>query len=276
MPYFKNENINLLFIHIPKCGGTSIEKYFCNKYKLNYDKTIWFTLEYIYNNHSLQHTTYEEIINDPITFLLDNNNLNIITCVRNPYTKFISALFFHKLINISDLKDNNNITNIVQNIVDDLTENKIIYDNHFLLQSSFLKINNKIDPNIIILRNEKLIDMMANNGYDDFNYYENINTNITEEKYYLFINKNTLDILNSYYDEDFKIFNYQKISYNELLEIKTKILINELQEKDNNIDELNNKIQEKDNNINELNNTIQEKDNKIKSFNFYLKKNKFR
>jgi hypothetical protein len=38
MPYFKNENINLLFIHIPKTGGTSVEQYFSKKYnvELNY------------------------------------------------------------------------------------------------------------------------------------------------------------------------------------------------------------------------------------------------
>jgi len=267
MPYFKKNNINLLFIHIPKCGGTSIEKYFCKNFNFNYDKSVWYTVNYPYNDHSLQHTTYQEIKNDPINFVIDNNNLNIITCIRNPYTKFISALFFNNLININDFKDTNKITNILNNIITDLKKDKTIYDNHFLLQTKFLKINNKIDENIIILRNENLIDMMKNIGYSDFNYYENKNTKISEEIYYLFINENTLNILNLYYDDDFKTFNYEKLTYVELLKKQLNILNNQLQEKDNQLQQQNNQLQEKDIKIQELSKQIQQKNNNIKDLN---------
>jgi hypothetical protein len=34
MPYFKTNNKNVLFIHIPKTGGTSVEHYLSEKYSL--------------------------------------------------------------------------------------------------------------------------------------------------------------------------------------------------------------------------------------------------
>lgn len=41
MPYFKNDNVNVLFIHIPKTGGTSIENYFSSKFNIKLDKSLY-------------------------------------------------------------------------------------------------------------------------------------------------------------------------------------------------------------------------------------------
>ena len=67
MPYFKKNNTNILFIHIPKTCGSSLEKYFSNKYDiplnkeslyLEFDKTI---VNNIIINNSLQHNTYQTL-----------------------------------------------------------------------------------------------------------------------------------------------------------------------------------------------------------------------
>jgi hypothetical protein len=70
MPYFSNDAINLLFIHIPKTGGTSLEKYFSNKYSIDLDKNALYefiSTEILEANNiqidsSLQHLTYQTIL----------------------------------------------------------------------------------------------------------------------------------------------------------------------------------------------------------------------
>lgn len=39
MPYFKNNNVNILFIHIPKTGGSSVENYFSSKFNIPLNNT---------------------------------------------------------------------------------------------------------------------------------------------------------------------------------------------------------------------------------------------
>jgi hypothetical protein len=60
MPYFHNENINLLFIHIPKTGGSNFENYMSYKYNipLNEKSLCIKKLNYI----SYQHLLYIDIL----------------------------------------------------------------------------------------------------------------------------------------------------------------------------------------------------------------------
>src|SRR5579863_10557438 len=105
MPYIKDANI--LFIHIPKTAGTSIEKYFSKKYSIRFDTKSLFGFleknviipEQFDRTISLQHQTYTTIVKFKKELGIDiNDSTKIITIVRNPYTRLVSDLFFNKLI----------------------------------------------------------------------------------------------------------------------------------------------------------------------------------
>lgn len=211
MPYFKNNDINILFIHIPKTGGTSIENYFSSKFniKLNNESLFLYINKdiqiknNIIINSSLQHITYKQIIEYNKVFNINFNNIKIITIVRNPYERIISDLFWYKKINVNSSKEE--IFNIIE-----LYILSIDYDNHNIPQYTFITNENKeLISNIHILHTETLKNDMVNLGYTDFNSYDNIGDKTLN--YYNYLNNYSIKLINNFYHYDFILFNYQKI-----------------------------------------------------------------
>ena len=133
MPYYKNESINILFIHIPKTGGTNIEqnlKKKCNQTVFSEWKND--LLPSPYNNVSLQHQTYMTIYNYKNELNIDFENIKTFAIVRNPYDRIISDLFWFKIIN----------KNTSPEKVFDLIKNNYLYrdnlDNHNIPQYKFV------------------------------------------------------------------------------------------------------------------------------------------
>jgi hypothetical protein len=211
MPYFKNDDINVLFIHIPKTGGSSLEKYFSSKFNiLLNNKSLYLHIEdkRLLNenmkiNSSLQHITYNQIVEYSEIFDINFDNIKIITIVRNPYERIMSDLFQFKLIKINTTKER--VFDIINEYL--VSEN---YDNHNIAQHKFVT-NDKgeIIQNIHILKTESLTNNMNNLGYSDFNIFENIN--IYKVNYYDYLNNKSIDIINQFYHLDFILFNYDKI-----------------------------------------------------------------
>lgn len=212
MPYYKD--INTLFIHIPKTGGTSLEEYLKTKstqtiYSILNEGNILYE-KYNIETHSLQHLTYNEIYKYKDLLNIDiNDNLKILTIVRNPYDRAISALFFHKLIDKNTNK--NEIYKILKKFI---YSNK--YDSHNIPQYKFLLENNDNDNNIkkdiIIFKTEDLRTQLNNYGYTDFNdtmfcYQSNLPIS-NDSKYSEYLNKESIQLINDFYKKDFEIFNY--------------------------------------------------------------------
>lgn len=212
MPYFYNNDINVLFIHVPKTGGSSIEEYLSYKYNIKLDNSSLYLFiqdkrllnENMKINSSLQHLTYNQIVENNKVFNIHFNNIKIITIVRNPYERIVSDLFFHKLITKDTSKET--VFDIInQYLISDK------YDNHNIPQHIFITNGNKeIIPNIHILRTESLNNDMHHLGYTDFNLFSNVNPN--KVKYADYLNNKSIEIINNFYHLDFVLFNYDKIS----------------------------------------------------------------
>ena len=222
MPYFNNHEINLLFIHIPKTGGTSLEFYFSSKYNIelsnnscydhfiNYNNIDWskynFNKIFLFRNIPLQHFTYKNIINNKhiLNINFDDNNLKIITVVRNPYYRIISDLFWLQFIDLNTKSEE-----VFIKIKEYLYSNYL--DNHNIPQYLFLiDHNEKLIDSIQILKTETLNEDMKKIGYSDFDLFVNDNQNKNID-YLTYLNKDSIELINNYYDKDFTYFNYEKI-----------------------------------------------------------------
>ena len=197
MPYYKD--IELLFIHIPKTGGTSLENYLKKTYKetlfSGYGNNI--LPEDDLQKNSLQHQTYSTIYKYRDILEVDfNSNLKVITIVRDPYDRIISDLFFLVLINRNDTCET------VYNIIKDYLY-KDCYDNHNIPQYKFItNSNEELIENIKIFRTETLTQDIHNYGFTD---YIGTKSNIIHINY---LNNDSIQLINIFYKKDFELFNY--------------------------------------------------------------------
>lgn len=245
MPYYKKNDINLLFIHIPKTGGTSVETYFSVKYNIPLEKTSLMSTQFLsvfnencvelsdkYSNflknmpkqymfdennncgktHSLQHCTYKELLMYKEQFAIDFNNINIVSIVRNPYTRILSDLFYFNLINTNSQPEQ--IYDVIVKYINnkDPYVNGCVFDKHNIPQYLYLLDNDdNISKNIRILRTETLDDDMKQLGYTDFKYQLSV-TYRNKIDYFSLLNTNAIKIINEYYKKDFEYFDYKMLA----------------------------------------------------------------
>lgn len=200
----------LIFIHIPKCAGSTIERIFGTypfKWdEVDYDKLVGWDKE---TNIHLQHATCQEIVDNNY---IDKNiwdEYTKFTVIRNPWSRVISDYHFMKKqwmndkerINNAPLKDYLNNDGRFKDVLTDKTsllyrgdhktslydylhiDDKLVVD-HIIrfenLQSDFIEFCKKFNINI----NTKL--KMTKPGHWGSNYksfYDETNKNLVAEIY---------------------------------------------------------------------------------------------
>ena len=214
MPYFYNpeKNLNLLLIHIPKTGGTSLEHYFQKKYDIPLNRgSLWSTLRrgVTPNNISFQHQPYLMIYQHKDFFKVHfTPDIKIISIVRNPYERIISDLFHFKYINLDTSREE--VFEIIQKY---FNTDIVLLDNHKTPQYKFVTDEkDEIIENITILKMEQLNSDMYDLGYIDYNHYKEkttVNVNTLNLNYYNYLNNSSIQAINKYYEKDFLLFGYK-------------------------------------------------------------------
>tara|TARA_B110000285_G_C15117613_1_gene615111 strand:+ start:747 stop:1361 length:615 start_codon:yes stop_codon:yes gene_type:complete len=202
MPYYSD--LNLLFIHIPKTGGTVIE----DLLKKKHDQTLWsgFRNKILispFNKISLQHQFYTTINKYKSELNIKvNDKLKIFSVVRNPYDRIISDLFWLNLIKKDDSAEK----------VFRIIKNNYLYredlDNHNKPQYLYITNENlELCPDIKIFKTETL-----NQTNDDINNFIGEKIQIPQNKtkdYSKYLNKKSIALINKFYSKDFELFNYK-------------------------------------------------------------------
>ena len=195
MPIFGD----ILFIHIPKTGGTSVEQYLSKKYDIPLNMNCVFSMT-PYKGLYPQHYTYMEVLarKDELKIAITDTT-KILTIVRNPYDRFIASLIYNgKLKKDTPPED---IYNIVKKIFS--VKNTEV---HFLPQYKFIAKDGILLENIIILKTEELNEGMHKNGWTDFNIHANKGN--YRPRYDTILDNRSIELVREFYKKDFEYFNY--------------------------------------------------------------------
>ncbi len=199
MPLFTNNNSRVLFIHIPKTAGTSVELMLCKYYAISFHSEGFIP--------ALRVTPQHLQISD-IKVMLDSSFWDYsFAIVRNPYSRLESEYFYQMDKRSLQFQKYPDFSNWVLNHIDRVKKNRFHLDNHLRPQYEF------IDSDVEIFKFEAGIDFIIKELSKKLEFKEPgeiIKTNIsnkTEVNWSL----NARTQVNNFYKNDFKFFKYEKI-----------------------------------------------------------------
>jgi len=222
MPYFRNNNIHLLLIHIPKTGGSSLEEYFSKKYNIPLNrKSLAFCHDKTISSVSMQHYPFSLISTRKQKLGVTNDDsLTILSSVRNPYTRIISDLLYFNWI--MEHTDKNTVELKIKEYFKRYNTNNEATDNHIKPQYLFLMEGDSINSKIQIMKQESLTSDMHALGFTDFNIFKNVHGR--DINYYNYLNFTSILLINNFYAKDFELFDYKMIqTQEELLALQTNV-----------------------------------------------------
>jgi Bacterial protein of unknown function (HtrL_YibB) len=216
MPFFKD--IQTLYLHVPKTGGTSIETFFYNKLNISQKNTEnlygWYLSKAerirVPDDRTLQHFTYAEIIGEKYRYYfpesIKNPNTRILVSVRNPYDRMVSELFWNNHIPLD--RRNPTPEKVEAAIRFFLHEDTSVQDHRTPQYNYILDENGMPLKNINVVRCETLTADMHALGHDTFAEHVNANGIYSPPQYRELLNAASKKMIEDYYKDDFDYFGY--------------------------------------------------------------------
>jgi len=217
----------LIFIHIPKTGGVSVEDFIMKKYGYT-RQSLWMTSgvglimeKKGYNLYPHIHYPLKEVIKTANASKIKvDDSWEIFSIVRNPYYKFLSELFFTDSISLKyhyHTLPLNYRDKFLNNCIDDyfaheqMEVNKHSY--HALPQYKFFE---DTDLNCKIFKFEEgLPNIMEKLGFDPVSNFPHKMNNFSTSprpKYKDILTPYLVEVINERYYKDFEVFNYEMLS----------------------------------------------------------------
>ena len=223
----------LIFIHIPKTGGISIEEYLQSYY--GYERNAFIFNHgygtYLANNNSGKYTIYPHM-HYPLQYVvkeLKKNNIkvdnswNIFSIVRNPYNKLISALFYDEKLSLKynyfTLPENQRSYYLNKALTEyqnsDINFN--YHSNHSCPQYKFFE---NTDLNYKIFKFELgLKNILGELGYDNLDSLPHklntfVSMGVEKPPYETLYTNQFVDYVNQTYSKDFEMFGYEMLDPN--------------------------------------------------------------
>lgn len=209
-----SDSKKILFIHIPKNAGTSVERTVFSDFDFidsfsdidlyGYDETL---------GVNLHHATLNQLIEFNFVSKRKLESYNTFAIVRNPYTRALSGyVWLMRDLKIEDTFENFLLEKGKFSSLSLKSQNKFVLD-HFYSQSKFIMINNRIGVKDI-LRFEKIdVDFhvyMQKIGFD-YKISSHFKKNkINKFELMKYLTKKNKEIIREKYKDDFENFDYDK------------------------------------------------------------------
>lgn len=225
-------NEKIIFVHIPKTGGSSVEDFLMNKFGYIRNPLLLIHGFGFRNYHSKNKgTSLVPHMHYPLKDIIEEANKNkiyidnswtIFSIVRNPYNKLTSDLFFQHRCPLKyhyhQLPETNKSGYLDYCLEDYYIKNDVFFNYHSLHSYPQYKFFEGVDLNYQIFKFEEgikniLIALNLYDGEDIPHVLDFTNTfNLPKPRYEQVYTRKLIEHVNTNYQKDFETFDYKMLN----------------------------------------------------------------